>query len=227
MGDRSLGPVLAWQSNLFGDAAPRADANPIERVELAGGAWLDWAPGWLAGSDTLLQELLDAAPWGQRQRYMYEGMVDEPRLTAGWSAQRGWDGVPSAVLDVRDRMSERYALDFDSVHCNLYRDGSDSVAWHGDTVRRSIQEPVVVILSLGQRRRFLLRPVGGGRSRRYDLGDGDLLVMGGTSQHSWQHCVPKVRQAGARISVTLRHSRPAVDPAVSAGGAPAAAPATA
>jgi alkylated DNA repair dioxygenase AlkB len=201
--------VLAWQSNLFGSAPPRPDAAPVERVELAGGAWLDWAPGWLAGSDTLFQELLDGAPWGQRQRHMYEGMVDEPRLTAGWSARQGWEGAPAAVLDVGDRMSERYGLDFDSVHCNLYRDGNDSVAWHGDTVRRSMQEPVVVIVSLGQRRRFLLRPVGGGRSRRYDLGDGDLLVMGGTSQHSWQHCVPKVRHAGARISVTFRHSRPA------------------
>lgn len=216
--------MLAWQSNLFGDVAPRPGAAAIERVHLDGGAWLDWAPGWLAGSDTLFQELVDAAPWGQRQRHMYEGMVDEPRLTAGWSEQQGWDGAPVAVLDVRARMCDRYGLRFDSVHCNLYRDGSDSVAWHGDTVRRSMQEPVVVILSLGQRRRFLLRPVGGGPSRRYDLGDGDLLVMGGTSQHTWEHCVPKVRQAGARISVTFRHSRPAVSRPAPAGGAPGATP---
>lgn len=199
--------MLAWQSNLFGNDAPRPDAAPVERIELAGGAWLDWSPGWLAGSDTLFQELVDTAPWGQRQRHMYEGMVDEPRLTAGWSEQRGWDGAPATVLDVRDRMNERYGLRFDSVHCNLYRDGRDSVAWHGDTVRRSMQEPVVVILSLGQRRRFLLRPVGGGRSRRFDLGDGDLLVMGGTCQHTWEHSVPKVRHAGSRMSVTFRHSR--------------------
>ena len=106
-------------------------------------------------------------------------------------------------------MTERYGLAFDSVHCNLYRDGRDSVAWHGDNVRRSMMEPVVVILSLGERRRFLLRPAGGGASRRYALGDGDLLVMGGTCQHTWEHTVPKVRQAGARISVTFRHSRPA------------------
>lgn len=209
-GDRSLGRVLAWQSNLFGDAPPCPDQAVVERVDLGRGAWLDWAPSWLAGSDTLFQELVDTAPWGQRQRFMYEGMVDEPRLTAGWSEQRGWDGAPTAILGVRDRMAARYGLHFDSVHCNLYRDGRDSVAWHGDTVRRSMHEPVVVILSVGQRRRFLLRPVGGGRpSLRYDLGDGDLLVMGGTCQHTWEHCVPKVRHAGARISVTFRHSRPA------------------
>lgn len=207
--DRTLGPVLAWQSNLFGDAPPRPGRTSIERVDLGAGAWLDHAPGWLAGSDTLFQELVDAAPWGQRQRFMYEGMVDEPRLTTGWSDRSGWEACPATVLEVRDLMSERYGLAFDSVHCNLYRNGHDSVAWHGDNVRKSMQEPVVVILSLGERRRFLLRPVGGGTSRRYDLGDGDLLAMGGACQHTWQHTVPKVRQAGARISVTFRHSRPA------------------
>ena len=211
--------MVAWQSTLFGAAAPRPGAAPVERIELDGGAWLDHAPGWLEGSDTLFQEVLDRAPWGQRRRYMYEGMVDEPRLTAGWSDAKGWDDCPAAVLEVRDRMCERYGLPFDSVHCNLYRDGSDSVAWHGDNVRKEMMEPVVVILSLGERRRFLLRRTGGGASLRFDLGGGDLLVMGGTCQHTWQHTVPKVRQAGARISVTYRHRPPA---AASAGAAPAA-----
>lgn len=201
--------MVAWQSTLFGDAPPEPDQAPIERIDLGRGAWLDHGPGWLAGSDTLFQEVLDRAPWGQRQRYMYEGMVDEPRLTAGWSDARGWDDCPAAVLEVRDRMVDRYGLPFDSVHCNLYRDGRDSVAWHGDNVRRSMMEPVVVILSLGEPRRFLLRPSGGGPSRRFDLGRGDLLVMGGTCQHTFEHTVPKVRHAGARISVTYRHSPPA------------------
>jgi hypothetical protein len=48
---------------------------------------------------------------------------------------------------------------------------------------------------------------GGGRSRRYDLGEGDLLVIGGTCQHTWEHCVPKARHAGPRLSVTFRHSQ--------------------
>ena len=213
--------MVAWQANLFGDASPRPGCAPVERVDLGAGAWLDHAPAWLDGSDSLLQQLVDTAPWGQRQRFMYEGMVDEPRLTTGWSERSGWDGCPDTVLAVRDLMTERYGRRFDSVHCNLYRDGHDSVAWHGDNVRKTLREPVVAILSLGERRRFLLRPVGGGRSRRYDLGAGDLLVMGGTCQHTWQHTVPKVRHAGARISVTFRHSSEA--PA-SAGGGRAATP---
>jgi alkylated DNA repair dioxygenase AlkB len=94
---------------------------------------------------------------------------------------------------------------FRSIGCNLYRDGTDSVAWHGDTVRKTMPEPIVAIVSLGQPRRFLLRPRGGGASIRYELGTGDLLVMGGTCQHTWEHSVPKARSAGPRLSVTFRH----------------------
>ena len=62
-------------------------------------------------------------------------------------------------------------------------------------------------ITLGHRRRFLLRPKGGGTSRRFDPGPGDLIVMGGASQTAWEHTVPKVASAGPRISITVRHSR--------------------
>ncbi|MCU1379149.1 MAG: putative alkylated repair protein [Acidimicrobiales bacterium] len=204
---------LAWQGSLFTGQVTMPDASfaACARNELAGGAWVDHAPGWLAGSDDLFTELVETAPWRQRQRRMYEKVLDEPRLTAWWGA--GDDaGLPGVVADIRTLLSGRYGVAFDSVGCNLYRDGRDSVAWHGDTVRKRMAEPLVAIVSLGEPRRFLLRPRGGGPSRRYDLGAGDLLVMGGTCQHTWEHCVPKVRSAGARLSVTFRHSEPAVSP---------------
>ena len=100
---------------------------------------------------------------------------------------------------------------FDSCLVNLYRDGSDAVAWHGDTVRKVLTNPLVATVSLGAARSFLLRPLGGGPvARRYAPGGGDLVVMGGACQHEWQHTVPRERSAsGARMSITLRHSRPA------------------
>jgi alkylated DNA repair dioxygenase AlkB len=204
---------LAWQGSLFSGEVAVADASfaTCARAELTGGAWVDHAPGWLAGSDELLAELVDTAPWRQRQRRMYEKVLDEPRLTAWWSA--GEDtGLPAVVGEIRTLLSVRYGVTFDSVGCNLYRDGRDSVAWHGDTVRKVMAEPLVAIVSLGVPRRFLLRPRGGGPSLRYHLGAGDLLVMGGSCQHTWEHCVPKVRSAGPRLSVTFRHSEPAVSP---------------
>ena len=200
---------MEWQGSLFGFAEPRPDESfaTCTRAVLDGGAWIDHQPGWLAGSDTLFAELLEAAPWRQRTRHLYDKVVDEPRLTAWFGAEEGRFVLPPVVVRMQRLLSARYLVELDSVGCNLYRDGRDSVAWHGDTVRKTMVEPIVAIVSVGEPRTLLLRPRGGGRSRRYDLGNGDLFVMGGTCQHTWEHAVPKVRQAGPRLSITYRHSQ--------------------
>ena len=136
---------------------------------------------------------------------MYEGRVLEPRLTAPWSLGSGAPLEPRVLEKMRLSLSHRYGVELDSVGFNLYRDGRDSVAWHSDKIRASIAEPVVVLVSLGEPRRFLLRPKGGGRSMRFDLGRGDLLVTGGKAQREREHCVPKVARAGPRISLAFRH----------------------
>jgi len=139
---------------------------------------------------------------------MYERRVLEPRLVASWSGP-ALEDLPVAVGQIRAAVSRRYRTDFDSVLVNLYRDGRDGVAWHGDTVRRRLPEAVVVTVGLGERRRFLLRSGDRGPATvTLRTGEGDLVVMGGRCQHEWQHTVPKERHAGARISITLRHSRP-------------------
>ena len=105
-------------------------------------------------------------------------------------------------------LCERYDRTFDSVGFNLYRDGRDSVAWHADRIPKEIEAPVVVLVSLGEPRKFLLRPKGGGSSRTLMLGRGDLLVTGGNTQRTWEHSVPKVARAGPRISIAYRHGEP-------------------
>ena len=150
-----------------------------------------------------MAELAETAAWTQRTRPMYDAVVAEPRLVTGW----GTDGLPESVESLRASLCGRYGLVFDSVHVNLYRSGNDSVAWHGDTVRKVLRDPLVAIVSLGEPRRFRLRPRGGGRATRsFALGGGDLLVMGGATQHDYEHSVPKVAAAGPRMSVTFRHS---------------------
>ena len=79
------------------------------------------------------------------------------------------------------------------------------MAWHADRIPKEIESPIVVLVSLGEPRRFLLRPKGGGPSRTFMLGRGDLLVTGGNTQRTWEHSVPKVSRAGPRISVAYRH----------------------
>ena len=193
---------MLWQPTLFGASEPTgfdAALPTLARRFLAGGAWIDSAPGALAGPDRLFDEILAAAPWASHDRPMYDRMVVEPRLTT-----RKWDAPPPLVMEMADALSVRYGLDLGVVSANLYRDGADSVAWHGDRIGRKRSETVVAILTLGAPRRFLLRPKGGGASVRYLPGPGDLLVMGGTCQRTWEHCVPKCAESGPRISVMFR-----------------------
>jgi alkylated DNA repair dioxygenase AlkB len=199
---------LVWQPTLLDAAAgPDVDASfsGLVRVELDETSWVDHAPGWVAGSDELLARLVADTDWGQRSRWMYERRVAEPRLTAGWNISSGQPLEPPVLERMREVLSIRYGVTLDSVGLNLYRDGRDSVAWHGDRIAREIAEPVVALVSLGDPRRFLARPRGGGRSRPFALGRGDLLVTGGTFQRRWEHSVPKVAAAGARLSIAFRH----------------------
>lgn len=195
---------LSWQATLPGwDAAPALSYARLSRVHLDRFSWVDYCPAWLATADELMAEIAATAGWTQRERPMYDAMVMEPRLVTGWKL----GDLPAPVEALRASLSARYGVAFDSVHVNLYRSGHDSVAWHGDTVRKALRDPLVAIVSLGERRRFRLRPRGGGRAARtFALGGGDLLVMGGAAQHDWEHSVPKVAAAGPRMSVTFRHS---------------------
>lgn len=180
---------------------PRFDASlaGLARTDLGSGAWLDVLPAWVANPDELFERILAEAPWSAHERRMYDRMVVEPRLTT-----RAWEAPPEPVPAMADALSTHYDRDLHVVSANLYRTGRDSVAWHGDRIGRRQEQTVVAILSLGSTRRFLMRPKGGGASRRIETRSGDLLVLGGTCQRTWEHCVPKVREAGPRISVMFR-----------------------
>ena len=198
-----------WQPSLLDEAAePAVDTTfaSLVRVDLDPECWVDYAPGWVTGADELFAALLATTDWGQRTRTMFVKRVIEPRLTSSWRADRGKPLDPSVLKDMRLALSSRYGVELDSMGMNLYRDGRDSVAWHGDRIAREIERPIVALVSLGHPRKFLLRPKGGGRSRPFELGRGDLLVTGGRTQRLWQHSVPKVANAaGPRISLAFRH----------------------
>jgi alkylated DNA repair dioxygenase AlkB len=136
---------------------------------------------------------------------MYDRRVDEPRLTS-WQRIDEHSGTTYQWLeDACATLSERYGVRLDSVGINLYRDGADSVAWHRDRIPPEIADPVVALVSLGEPRTFLLRPQGGGTSRAFELGHGDLLVTGGQAQRRFEHSVPKVKASGPRMSLAFRH----------------------
>jgi alkylated DNA repair dioxygenase AlkB len=195
---------LAWQGSLFGggDGRPTVDRmfSTATRTQLDVTAWLDVVPGWVSGPDVLFEEVLAGAPWESHRVHMYERVVEQPRLTARWT------DPPAIVEEMRTLLSERYGVDFSSVGFNLYRDGRDSVAWHGDRVARELPEAIVALVTLGGRRKFQLRPKGGGRSTTLWPMSGDLMVMGGSCQRTMDHCVPKMTAAEPRISIQFRHA---------------------
>jgi alkylated DNA repair dioxygenase AlkB len=202
-----------WQPSLFDGGPPALDVSyrALQRIRLDERSWVDYCPGWLAGSDDVFALLAEQARWQQRTVHMYDKVLPEPRLTAGWSTDTADTDAPPILCDMAGALSVRYGVGFDRIWVNLYRDGADSVAWHGDRNRLVMTRPLVATVSLGSRRRFLLRPRGTTRAvHKLEPGHGDLVVMGGECQAEWEHTVPKTTQrVGARMSVTIRHSQPA------------------
>ncbi|HEY3750192.1 MAG TPA: alpha-ketoglutarate-dependent dioxygenase AlkB [Pseudonocardiaceae bacterium] len=184
----------------------------VVRTTLGAGAWVDVLPGWLTGADALFETLVDEVPWQAERRRMYDRVVDVPRLLAFYGED---EPLPHAVLDAaRDALTSHYAAELDepfrTAGLCLYRDGRDSVAWHGDRIGRgNTEDTMVAIVSVGAPRALQLRPRPGrpasGESHRYALGHGDLIVMGGSCQRTWEHAIPKTtRQVGPRISIQFR-----------------------
>ena len=197
--------VTAYQTSLLGAGDPAVDpATPFERMWLDDQSWVDVARGWLHGADTLLDALIESVDWQQHRRWMYERMVDDPRLSRWIAAD---EPLPHpALAPVRSALEARYDVPLGGLGLNYYRDGRDSVAPHRDRELRHLDDTLIAIVTLGARRPFLIRPKGGGKSRDISPASGDLLVMGGRTQVNWEHSVPKVKRAGPRISVTWRWS---------------------
>jgi alkylated DNA repair dioxygenase AlkB len=207
-------PGIVLQGSLFDrvgtaePAGPRPLGATVERTGLPAGAWVDVRRDWLAGADDLFERLATTVPWHGERRRMYDRVVDVPRLLCFFGAG---DALPDPILvAARSALDAHYAAElgerFATAGLCLYRDGRDSVAWHGDTAGRgSTEDTLVAIVSLGARRELLLRPRGGGAVRRFAVGHGDLLVMGGSCQRTWEHAVAKTaRPVGPRLSVQYR-----------------------
>jgi len=204
--------TVALQGSLLDEDTEGARLQPlagaVRRTALSRGAWVDVRPSWLTGSDLLFQRLVEVVPWRAERRQMYERVVDVPRLVCFYEED---DPLPDQMLvAAREALSGYYAGElgepFRTAGLCFYRDGRDSVAWHGDTIGRSrTEDTMVAIVSVGEPRPLVLRPRGGGETRRFPVGHGDLIVMGGSCQRTWEHSIPKTaKPVGPRISIQFR-----------------------
>lgn len=181
-------------------------------------AEVSWHRHWLPrdAADSLQRTLRDDVPWEVHRIRIFGRQVDSPRLSCwmGDPAARyrysGTEFVPQpwhpALLPLRDQLTAFCGHAFNSVLLNRYRDGDDGMGWHSDNEPELGPAPVIASVSLGAPRRFLLR-------RRDDhakkaevlLDHGDLLVMGGQTQHHYQHSLPKsARPLAERLNLTFR-----------------------
>lgn len=203
---------IAFQTSLFDDIFSEPELRPlgamVERIELDHGAWIDVRPGWLSNSDALFERLAVDVPWKADTRTMYEREVAVPRLVS-------WFGpgstFPDPVLvDAKEALNDHYGRPagqvFETAGLCFYRTGDDSVAWHGDRVGRAReQDTMIAILSVGAERTLSVRPDGGGPAHKFPVGHGDLVVMGGSCQRTYEHAILKSKTAvGPRISVQFR-----------------------
>ncbi|MBA3990025.1 MAG: alpha-ketoglutarate-dependent dioxygenase AlkB [Propionibacteriales bacterium] len=207
-------PTMHFQPSLL-DVVPEGGATlgplaqHVERTLLSHGAWVDVRPGWVSGSDEVFERLAADVPWRAERRQMHERIIEVPRLLCFYG-----EGValPHSLLDRSiSTLTEHYRPEpgegFVTAGLCYYRDGRDSVAWHGDTIGRSrTEDTMVAIVSFGSPRRLLLRPRHGrAEAIGLALGHGDLIVMGGSCQRTWEHAIPKsARDVGPRISVQFR-----------------------
>ena len=189
---------------LFGAGAVGVAPQPrFRRFQLDPCCWVDFVTGFIQGADSLFAEVEAQFDWFRGRRLMYGTWHDEPRLTA--QLELGDAGVPSVVSDAATKLGCHYERDFTGLFCNYYQDGQDSVAWHADRIGRTSVDPLVAIISLGGPRTFAMRDQGrNSRSARWVMHSGDLLVMGGATQHHWEHSIAKVADAPPRISLTTR-----------------------
>lgn len=160
--------------------------------------------------------------WEQSEIAMFGKRVPIPRLNA-WFGDYAYSYsgktfapkvLPPALMNVMVRIENEFSLDLNSVLANLYRDGSDCMGWHSDDEASLGVDPQIASVSLGGSRRFVIR----NRQDKSDkhevlLTGGSVVLMLGTFQHHWQHCVPKTKKtASKRINLTFRLIYPTAKP---------------
>jgi alkylated DNA repair dioxygenase AlkB len=199
---------LIAQEDLFASEASSliidSRFSTARRTVIDAYSWVEVVPGWMSGARTLLEHLATGVPWLQRDRRLFDQTFREPRLTAEYQNLRD---APQALADAAQALSQHYGIEYDSLWLNLYRNGQDSTGWHRDRFSCRRSECIVPVLTLGARRRFLIKPRTGGSSIAFKPGSGDLIVMGGRCQEDWLHSVPKeLGIAERRISVNFQSS---------------------
>ncbi|MEH0156082.1 alpha-ketoglutarate-dependent dioxygenase AlkB [Limibacter armeniacum] len=168
-------------------------------------------------ADQLYQLLENEIEWEQEELKIFGKWYKVPRKTA-WYADKGvrykYSGVvhepipwTAGLLEMKAKIEAYTGHSFNSVLLNWYRNGSDKMGWHADNESELGENPIIASLSFGETRRFDLRYQADKTEPKVQLhlAHGSLLIMGGTTQHFWQHQIPVQKKIEkGRINLTFR-----------------------
>jgi alkylated DNA repair dioxygenase AlkB len=207
MGTRSLQHLAYRSANqpALWEAPKSATAVTI----VSGDADVRLYRGWLSKdrADALFARLLEETRWIDESRLMYGKRLAVPRLQAWYGDDRAasW---PADLLAIRRELEALERKRLHHVLLNRYRNGNDSVAWHSDHEVDHLREAAIASLTLGATRAFDLRPkTDRRRVLSIELDHGDLLIMAGRTQATYEHRVAKDRRVTAeRINLTFRQA---------------------
>lgn len=189
---------------------------PVRRIALDATSWVDVVDGFVRDAPGALARLTAEVPWSQQEVLRYDHYVPEQRVGAGLRADAT---VLTRQIDLHLRATYRQPME--GVAALLYRDGTDFQGLHSDRSMRWLDDTLIAIVVLGQRRPFVLRPRGPWAAAQADKvpagsgpddvvllpGEGDLLVMGGRAQADWLHGIPAADTPNPRVSLTWRWTR--------------------
>jgi alkylated DNA repair dioxygenase AlkB len=169
----------------------------------------------LQALDITYDDVHSAVDWVQRSVTVYGKTHPQPRLTKWYGevpylySGLTWEpaAMPQVIQTIRTIVEVLTRTNFNSVLCNLYRDGSDCVGWHADDEPIFGGDPVVASVSFGATRTFKLRHNTTKEVQSFELTDKSLFVMGKGIQTDWKHTIPKTtRPVGPRINLTFRQT---------------------
>lgn len=167
-------------------------------------------------SDHLFQHLIDTIDWKQDYINMYGKQLPLPRLSAWYGDTNKpytYSGLTlrphswtEMLMLIKNRIESIARTSFTSVLINRYRNGRDYVGWHTDAEKELGQNPIIASVNFGATRKFQLRRIDDHNKKfEVELKHGTFLLMRGTTQHYWQHQVPKTNQKiGERLNLTFR-----------------------
>lgn len=190
--------------------------GPVLETHQVSGGWVQFAEGLFYDHHRRFLEIAASLPLQVERIVVYGQSHLTPRLTS-WHGDAGYtysgrsfnpEPWTEELAAIRDRLKELTGTEFNSVLANYYRSGNDTVGAHSDDEPELGPEPDdvrIASVSLGDRRRFVLKHKETGAKMEFSLGYGNVLVMGGKLQQHWKHSVPRTKKAvGPRLNLTFR-----------------------